>query len=54
VSSIANYRLYMVPGMAHCGGGTDTSTFDMLTAREQCVETKKAPKSIPASRETRP
>ena len=45
-----NYRLYMVPGMAHCGGGTGTSTFDMLTALEQWVEGKKAPDSIPASR----
>jgi feruloyl esterase len=45
-----NYRLFMVPGMAHCGGGTGTSTFDMLTALEQWVEGKKAPDSIPASR----
>jgi feruloyl esterase len=36
--------------MAHCGGGVGTSTFDMLTALEQWVETKKAPDSIPASR----
>jgi feruloyl esterase len=45
-----NYRLFMVPGMAHCGGGTGTSTFDMLTALEQWVEGKKAPESIAASR----
>jgi feruloyl esterase len=45
-----NYRLFMVPGMAHCGGGTGTSTFDMVTALEQWVEGKKAPDSIPASR----
>lgn len=45
-----NYRLFMVPGMAHCGGGTGTSTFDMLTALEQWVEGKRAPDSIPASR----
>jgi len=44
------YRLYMVPGMAHCGGGTGTSQFDMLTALEQWVEAGKAPDSIPASR----
>jgi feruloyl esterase len=36
--------------MAHCGGGTGTSTFDMLTALEQWVEGKRAPDSIPASR----
>jgi feruloyl esterase len=46
----SNYRLFMVPGMAHCGGGTGTATFDMLTALEQWVEGKKAPESIPASK----
>ena len=45
-----SYRLFMVPGMAHCGGGTGTSSFDMLAALEQWVETGKAPASIPASR----
>ena len=44
------YRLFMVPGMAHCGGGEGTSQFDMLAALEQWVEAKKAPESIPASR----
>ncbi len=45
-----SYRLFMVPGMAHCGGGDGTSTFDMLTALEQWVEQGKAPDQIPASR----
>jgi len=45
-----NYRLFMVPGMAHCGGGEGTSTFDMLAALEQWVEQGRAPDSIPASR----
>jgi feruloyl esterase len=45
-----SYRLFMVPGMAHCGGGEGTSSFDMLTAVEQWVEAKKAPDQIPASR----
>jgi feruloyl esterase len=45
-----NYRLFMVPGMAHCGGGDGTSTFDMLTALEQWVDTGKAPERIEASR----
>jgi len=44
------YRLYMVPGMAHCGGGTATDQFDLLTALEQWVEQGQAPDSIPASR----
>ena len=46
----AFYRLYMVPGMAHCGGGEGTSSFDMLTALEQWVEKSKVPDQIPASR----
>jgi Tannase and feruloyl esterase len=45
-----NVRLFMVPGMAHCGGGTGTSTFDMLAALEQWVEHKFAPAQIGASR----
>jgi feruloyl esterase len=44
------YRLFMVPGMAHCGGGEGTSTFDMLTALEQWVEQKKAPEQVAAAR----
>jgi feruloyl esterase len=47
---LQNYRLFMVPGMAHCGGGDGTSTFDMLTALEQWVDTGKAPDRIEASR----
>ena len=45
-----SYRLFMVPGMAHCGGGDGTSTFDMLSALDQWVEAKKAPERIEASR----
>jgi feruloyl esterase len=45
-----NYRLFMVPGMAHCGGGDGTSTFDMVSALEEWVEKGKAPDQIPASR----
>jgi len=44
------YRLYMVPGMAHCGGGEGTSTFDMMTALEGWVEKGQTPDQIPASR----
>jgi feruloyl esterase len=43
-------RLFMVPGMAHCGGGDGTSTFDMIAAVDTWVETKAAPATIPASR----
>jgi feruloyl esterase len=46
----------MVPGMAHCGGGEGTSTFDMLSALEDWVERGKAPDRVAASRgpRTRP
>jgi feruloyl esterase len=45
-----NVRLFMVPGMNHCGGGNGTATFDMLTALEQWVEKGAAPAHIPAAR----
>src|SRR6185436_4155420 len=45
-----NYRLFMVPGMNHCGGGDGTDQFDMLTALENWVEKKQAPASIDAAR----
>jgi feruloyl esterase len=44
-----NYRLFMVPGMNHCGGGDGPASFDMVTAIEQWVEQKKAPDTIPAA-----
>jgi feruloyl esterase len=42
-------RLFMVPGMAHCGGGEGPNTFDMVGALEQWVEQGKAPDQIVAS-----
>jgi feruloyl esterase len=42
-------RLYMAPGMNHCGGGEGPNNFDMLGAMEQWVENKKAPDAIVAS-----
>jgi feruloyl esterase len=44
------YRVFMVPGMAHCGGGDGTSTFDMLAALEAWVEQKQAPEQVAAAR----
>jgi feruloyl esterase len=44
------YRLFMVPGMAHCRGGEGTDTFDMLGALEQWREQGKAPAQIAAAR----
>jgi feruloyl esterase len=46
------YRLFMVPGMAHCSGGAGTSTFDSFTPLVQWVEKGIVPATIPASRIT--
>jgi feruloyl esterase len=46
----AFYRLFMIPGFAHCGGGVGPTTFDMQTALEQWVERGTAPDRIVASR----
>ena len=43
-------RLFMVPGMFHCGGGIGTSTFDAATPVIQWVELGKAPERIEAAR----
>ena len=44
-------RLFMVPNMAHCGGGPATNSFagDMLTAITRWVEHDEAPQRIVAS-----
>jgi feruloyl esterase len=47
-----SYRLFMVPGMAHCGGGEGPNAFDMMGALEQWVEHGKAPDRIVASHST--
>jgi len=44
------YRLFMVPGMFHCGGGIGTSTFDAFTPLVEWVEKGTPPQSIAASR----
>lgn len=58
------YRLFMVPGMAHCGGGPGANQFggsgsdaplidadhDLLSALDNWVEKDKAPERIIASR----
>jgi feruloyl esterase len=49
----ASYRLFMAPGMGHCGGGEGPSSFDALGALEQWVERGQAPDRIVASRSTR-
>ena len=44
------YRLFMAPGMAHCGGGPGPNTIDMMPALEQWVEHGTAPDRIIATR----
>jgi feruloyl esterase len=44
------FRLFMVPGMAHCRGGTGTNQFDAQAAIEAWVERGIAPDRIEASR----
>ena len=43
-------RLYMVPGMGHCGGGDGPNVFDMVTALEQWREHGRAPADILSSK----
>jgi hypothetical protein len=46
-------RLYLVPGMLHCGGGDATDQFEMLDAITAWVEEGKAPERVLAtSRQT--
>ena len=42
-------RLFMVPGMGHCGGGSGPSSIDMLGAIDQWVQTGTAPEQLIAS-----
>jgi feruloyl esterase len=42
-------RLYMVPGMGHCGGGEAPNVFDMVKPLEQWREHGKAPADVTAS-----
>jgi feruloyl esterase len=42
-------RLFMVPGMAHCGGGPGTDVFDKQAVIETWVEQGQAPDMIPAA-----
>jgi feruloyl esterase len=44
------FRLFMVPGMAHCRGGPGPDQFDALTALENWVEKGIAPQSIIAAK----
>jgi feruloyl esterase len=50
-ASVGNWsRLFLVPGMGHCGGGTATlDHFDMLSAIVDWVEKDRAPEQVTAT-----
>jgi Tannase and feruloyl esterase len=45
-------RMFLAPGMGHCGGGDGPNSFDSLAALEQWVESGKAPEKMIASHST--
>ena len=45
-------RLFLAPGMGHCGGGEGPNVFDKVGALEQWVEQGKAPERLNASHST--
>ena len=47
-----SYRLFMVPGMQHCGGGPGPNQFNALAALERWRETGVAPDQIVAAHVT--
>jgi feruloyl esterase len=46
-------RLFMMPGMGHCGGGPGPDTFDKVGVLEQWVEHNTAPDKIIAAHRTK-
>lgn len=48
-------RIYLIPGMGHCGGGPGaTDSFDLLSALVDWVEQGKAPDGVTATSRTEP
>ena len=47
---LRSMRLFMAPGMGHCGGGEGPNTFDMMVPLEQWVEKGQAPDVLIARR----
>jgi feruloyl esterase len=47
-----NVRLFMVPGMGHCGSGTSPNSFDTLETLTHWVEHGAAPDALPASNQS--
>ena len=46
------FRLFVAPGMGHCGGGPGPNTIDAITALEQWVEKGVAPDTLLATHST--
>jgi feruloyl esterase len=44
-----NVRLFLAPGMGHCGGGDGPNEFDKISALDRWVQKDQAPDSIVAS-----
>jgi feruloyl esterase len=51
--SLEDIRLFMEPGMGHCGGGEGPNDFDKMTAIVDWVEHGKAPEMMIASHSTK-
>lgn len=56
VAPVEDYgRLYLVPGMGHCGGGEQTvDSFDLLTPIVEWVENAEAPAAVTATGRSMP
>jgi feruloyl esterase len=48
--SDAAMRLFVAPGVAHCGGGTGPDRIEWLAALENWVERNQAPEELPATK----
>ncbi len=48
--TLSFFRLFMVPGMTHCGNGSGVSQFDMIDTLINWVEAGRVPKHIEAKR----
>ena len=48
--TLSFFRLFMVPGMTHCGDGSGVTQFDMIDTLINWVEAGRAPDSIEAKR----
>ena len=43
-------KLFLAPGVAHCGGGTGPDRINWLAALENWVENNQAPQELPATK----